>query len=439
MGTTRRDLEVSTDDPDAVAAIDDFTDRLVGLDLGVEAVLAEAAQRPEVAMLQLGAAMLFLYGQTAEAAASAAEWLAAADRLEPTMNDRERATRAALGRWHADDYLAAAELLEQIVTTWPRDLLALKALEFVYYVLGQQHMGRRFRAQVELVEAPNRGDADFLAVQAFATELSGEPDRAADLAEEAIAIKAHTAWAHHALAHVLITRGDPPAAIARLRSFLPAWQTSSRVIYCHNAWHLAVACLDQLDVDSAEVVYRDHVWGVAPDTPGEQIDAISYLWRVEMAGSAVDDDRWSDVADHVEARVDECFFPFLSAHHAYTFGTRRPDRRDRDAPRRRCSAGSPSGDGEARRVWGPVGGPVVEACLAQGAGDLGRAAALLDPVMAEMTAIGGSDAQDDLFRQAYLTALIGAGRPDDAKRFWSSMTSWKTPSPLDEQFGSLLG
>jgi hypothetical protein len=57
MGTTRRGLEVSADAADAIVAIDDFTDRLVGLDLGVEAVLDEAARRPGVAMLQLGAAM----------------------------------------------------------------------------------------------------------------------------------------------------------------------------------------------------------------------------------------------------------------------------------------------------------------------------------------------------------------------------------------------
>ena len=437
MGATRRGLEVSTGDPDAIAALDGFTDRLVGLDPGVEEVLDAASRHPQVAALQLGAAMLGLYGQTTESSADAAGHLQDAGTLEPTMNERERATLAALLRWHAGDFLAAVELLEDLVTTWPTDLLALKALEFNYYVLGQQHMGRRFRDQVERIQGPNRGDADFLAVWSFAAELSGEPDRAAALAEEALSVDAGTAWAHHTLAHVYITRGDPPADLARLRSFLPAWEASGRVIHCHNAWHLAVAHLDQLEFDRAEAVYRDHIWGVVPDSPGEQIDAVSYLWRAEMAGWAIEDDRWSDVADHVEARAHECVFPFLSAHHGYALaraGRTGALQTLRASVQRRADAG----DGEAVRVWRPIGLAVVDAAIAHGSGDPGRAAELLDPVMDRMTAVGGSDAQDDLFRQAYLTGLVESGRADDARRWFGSMTAWKVPSPLDEEFASRL-
>ena len=49
-----------------------------------------------------------------------------------------------------------------------------------------------------------------------------------------------------------------------------------------------------------------------------------------------------------------------------------------------------------------MGCAVIEAAAAFGAGDGARAAALLDPIMPMMTSIGGSDAQDDLFRQTYL-------------------------------------
>ena len=272
---------------------------------------------------------------------------------------------------------------------------------------------------------------------AFAEEVSGTPDRAADLAERALGIDAHTPWAHHALAHVLITRGNAPAARARLRSFIPVWKTSGRAIYCHNAWHLAVARLDALDFDAAEAVYREHVWGIFPDTPGEQIDAISFLWRLEMAGRPVDDARWADVAGHVEARVRECVFPFLSAHHAYALA--RAGRMEALEPlRASVQRRTEADDGEARRVWRPVGRAVMEACVACGAGDHARAAVLLDPVIAEMPAIGGSDAQDDLFRQAYLTGLLAAGRRGDARRYWSSMTAWKTPSALDDHFRAQL-
>jgi len=431
VGTTARGLDVSTDDAGAVAVLDDFTDRLVGLEPEVEAVLEGVVAHPDVVSLRLGAAMLGLYGQTTEASALAAEHLLGAEALSAVMNERERAVLEALRRWDADDVLVAAGAFEAIVTRWPTDMLSVKALEFHYYVLGQQHMGPRFLAQMDRIAGPNRGDADFLASWAFAAELSGQLERAADLAEEAISIKPHTAWAHHALAHVFITRGDPPEALARLRSFLPVWETSGRVVHCHNAWHLAVAHLDQLDRDGADAVYADHVWGVNPDSPGEQIDAISYLWRVEMAGWAVADGVWADVADHVETRVHECVFPFLSAHHGYALA--RAGRTDalealRASVQRRVDAD----DGESERVWQPVGVAVVEASIAHGLGALAAAATLLGAVQGQMTAIGGSDAQDDLFRLALLTALAGSGRPADARSYWSAITAFKTPSPLDE-------
>jgi tetratricopeptide (TPR) repeat protein len=438
MGTTRRELAVSTDSVTAIDALDAFTDRLAGIRLGVEEVLTATDTEPEVASLQLAAAMLFLYGQTAATTASAATFLDAARASAPTMNERERATLAALERWHADDYLAAAVRWEQIVAAWPRDLLALKALEFTYYVLGQQHMGQRFLTQVEAVADANRGDADFLAAWAFAAELSGAPDRAEELAEESISIEPHTPWAHHALAHAYITRGDPLEAVARLESFLPVWQTSGQFIHAHNAWHLAVALLDRLAFDRAQAVYDAHIWGFLPDTPGEQIDAISYLWRLEMIGEQVDDARWSAVADHVEARAGECFFPFLSAHHAYALA-----RAGRDEALATLLASveqrTSSGTAESVRVWQPTGRAVVAAAAAHGRGDLAQAATLLDPVAVRITEIGGSDAQDDLFRLAYFTALVGAGRGSDGARYFDTVTAFKTRSPLDERLRATAG
>ena len=55
--------------------------------------------------------------------------------------------------------------------------------------------------------------------------------------------------------------------------------------------------------------------------------------------------------------------------------------------------------------------------------EIARAAALLDPVMPMMTAIGGSDAQDDLFRQTYLRSLQAAGRRADAAAYFQAITA----------------
>lgn len=438
MTATRRGLETSASEPEAVAALDAFTDRLARLSAGLDEVLEAAARHPQAAALQLAAASFFLFGQTAAAAAGAAEHLRRAEALAGGMNPRERELLAALQRWQDNDFLAAAERLEALLTRWPRDVAALKCLEFLYYVTGQQHNGRRFLAHAEALAAANRGDADVLAVRAFAAQLAGDPARALALADEALAVAADNPWAHHAVSHALLSGGNRGDAVARLASYLPVWIASGRVIHGHNAWHLAVAHLDQLDVDAAWALHRAHVWGFDPDAPGEQIDAIALLWRIEMAGWPVPDAALAEVADRAEGRTAECFMPFLSAHHAWILA--RAGRRDAlrsllDTVRCRAARA----DAEALRVWRPVGLAVVEACAAQGSGDFIRSAALLDPVMEGFTAIGGSDAQNDLFRQAYAAALSGAGRRSDARRFLGARALSKGASALDQRLEARWG
>ena len=97
----------------------------------------------------------------------------------------------------------------------------------------------------------------------------------------------------------------------------------------------------------------------------------------------------------------------------------------------RVRARSAADDEEAKRVWAPVGRAVIEAAAAFGGGDRARAAALLDPVMPMMTAIGGSDAQDDLFRQTYLRSLQAAGRRVDAAAYFEAITADKSTTALD--------
>jgi hypothetical protein len=50
---------------------------------------------------------------------------------------------------------------------------------------------------------------------------------------------------------------------------------------------LAILYLEKLDVAAAMGIFRDHIWGITPDFVAEQLDAISLLWRLEMAGTAV--------------------------------------------------------------------------------------------------------------------------------------------------------
>ena len=422
-----RGLDVTTDDATAVAAADDFAARLLRLDQGVEAILDAAKRWPDTPIVQLYAATFWLYGQTDGALENAAAHLRAGDAL--AMNARERALHRALTLWHGNDNLRAVVALEAITTEWPSDLLTAKIAEFLYYVLGQQYMGPRFRAHMRRLEGAHAEDPDFLAMTAFASELCSDYAAAEAVAERALAIEPRNPWAQHALSHVLIRQGRVAEGLARLESFLPLLATCGRPIHCHDAWHLALLHLEQLDVAAAMRVFRTHIWGITPDFVVEQLDAIALLWRIEMAAGPMDA-QWPSIAEHIATRALETFMPFMNSHYVYALA--RAGRADVvEAALAGVRARSAADDEEAKRVWAPVGRAVIEGAAAFGAGDRARAAALLDPVMPMMTSIGGSDAQDDLFRQTYLRSLQAAGRHVEAAAYFDVITAGKSRTPLD--------
>jgi tetratricopeptide (TPR) repeat protein len=236
-----RGLEVTTDDAGAVAAADDFAARLLRLDQGVEAILDAAKRWPATPIIQLFAATFWLYGQTGGARDNAATQLRACEAL--AMNPRERALYRALALWHANDNLRAVEAMEAITAEWPGDLCTAKLAEFLYYVLGQQYMGPRFRAHMIRLEPMHADDPDFLAMAAFAGELCGDYAAAEARAERALGIEPRNPWAQHALSHVLIRQGRVREGLARMESFLPLLKTCGRPIHSHDAWHLALLYL----------------------------------------------------------------------------------------------------------------------------------------------------------------------------------------------------
>jgi len=422
-----RGLDVTTDDATAVAAADDFAARLLRLDQGVEAILDAAKRWPDTPIVQLYAATFWLYGQTGGALETAAVHLRACDAL--AMNTRERALRRALALWHGNDNLRAVEAMEAITSEWPGDLLTAKIAEFLYYVLGQQYMGPRFRAHMRRLEGAHAADPDFLAMTAFASELCSDYAAAEAAAERALAIEPKNPWAQHALSHVLIRQGRVAEGLARLESFLPLLAACGRPIHCHDAWHLALLHLERLDVAAAMRVFRTHIWGITPDFVVEQLDAIALLWRIEMAAGPMDA-QWPSIAGHIAPRALETFMPFMNAHYVYALA--RAGRADAvEAALAGVRARSAADDEEAKRVWAPVGRAVIEAAAAFGTGDRARAAALLDPIMPMMTSIGGSDAQDDLFRQTYLRSLQAAGRHAEAAAYFDAITAGKSRTPLD--------
>ena len=432
-----RGLPVTAGSASEIASIDCFIARVLRIDRGAESILEDAKTFPETPLVQLCAAAFCLFAQTHPSDMAGIGYLKAAEPLLPFATEREQRLHHAFTLWSRKDHLGAVNALEDITRHWPRDLLAAKVSEFLYYVLGQQYEGPRFLRHMTRIAEANKDDPDFLAMYAFAYELCGDVPEAQHTVERALQLEPKNPWAHHCVAHIYLRKGDTDGGVHALESYLPIWIGAGRFIHCHNAWHLALAHLDDLNPDRALDLYAKHIWNIMPDWVGEQIDAIALLWRLEMAGMAVDH-LWGSVADHVETHVKEHYMPFLDAHFVYALARAgRVEVVERWLAGVAARANSP--DSEARRGWAPVGQPLIEASAALAWGDAARSATLLGPVMSDITVVGGSDAQVDLFRLAYFHSLLGCGRKADAKSYWSAVTAARHLSPLDQYRFGLAG
>ena len=434
---SRRALEHSSRNPAVVAALEAFSDRVLSFAQGAEEILEPAERFPDEGGLHLAAAFFWLFGQTPEAQSNASRHIASAHAAEATLNPRERAWLRALESWHAKSFDAAAAAFENITQSFADDLLALRAAEFLYYVMGQQYSGPRFLAHTERMAECHREDPDFLAMHAFANELCGRMDLARTHAEQALRLRARNPWAQHALAHVMLWEGDSESAASLMDAWLEQWPFVARTIHCHNAWHVALMHLDRRESTRAFAVFHDHVWDKTPDYVVEQLDSIAFLWRAEMADVPVESARWRAILPHIRPVCATLFMPFATAH--YAFALARGGDTDAVAELLRIADDrAAQGDAEAVRVWQPAGRGIVRAAAALGFGNAREAADAFEPAMPYMTRIGGSDAQDDLFRFAYIDSLRHCGRRAEAAACLQERLSRIPASPLEERLLAAL-
>ena len=234
-------------------------------------------------------------------------------------------------------------------------------------------------------------------------------------------------WAHHALAHVMLTQGRLTEGLQFMQHSSDTWTGLNSFMVTHNWWHWALFAID-LGMDDAVLrVYDQRVWGVVKAYSQDQIGAVSLLARLELAGVDIGD-RWQDLADYLTTRTHDQVLPFLDLQ--YLYGLARAGRPEADllmanievfctvAP---CSAPDAIGsarqvaftitaDGAAADVWQHVCVPAGRGLLAHARGDYVAAVEMLGSALPRLMEIGGSHAQRDLFEQIYLDALIRSGR-----------------------------
>jgi len=400
-----------TDASDAtLQGINDFIHGFISFEPKATNVIAAASEGPDCCLINAYAAMIWMLLEAPIAPKKAAPFLAAAEAAMETATPREKMITRAVRAWVDGDVPACVKLCEDILTDHPRDMVALK--------LGQYHT---FNAgdyvsmlRLALKSMPAAEDIPYAhGMLAFGYEECHLLDDAEKAARRAMELRRDEPWAHHALAHIYLTRGQTAEGAAFLESVADTWSNLNSFMHSHNWWHLALFYISAGRQSDVVKAYDTHVWGLAKDYSQDQVGAASLLARMEFAGIDVGD-RWADVADHVAKRGVDTVSPFLTLQYLYALG-----RVGRAEAETLLTAIEERAEDETQfdhLVWRDVAVWAAHGIAAHAAEDWEDAIRFLGKALPRMAECGGSHAQRDLFEQIHLDALIKSGQASKAQQ-----------------------
>ncbi|MCD6076501.1 MAG: hypothetical protein K0R89_439 [Ramlibacter sp.] len=408
MSTDALGNAVTLQDQGSLAALNAFVEGFIASEARAAEILQ--AQEDPSPIVQAYCAALHMFAETRDAAANARPFLERAQAGAAGVSEREQRFIAAVAAWVDGDVPRSIALHEEQARLFPRDLASLK--------LAQYHLFNRGDApgmlRVALHAEPAASDVPYLhGMLAFAWEQCHFLDRAEESARRAIGMRRKEPWAHHALAHVMLTQGRLSEGRAFLHEVSPTWTGLNSFMVTHNWWHQALFALDLDHGDEVLAIYDRHVWAEAKEYSQDQVNAVSLLARMELAGMDVGD-RWTELGDFLAQRAHDHVLPFLDLQ--YLYGLARSGRIDAargwmESIERHAVAQR----GEDAVTWQRVCVPAARGLLAHATGDWKTAVEALGHALPRMIEIGGSHAQRDLFAQVHLDAMLRSGHSSGAQ------------------------
>jgi tetratricopeptide (TPR) repeat protein len=403
-------LPITCDSAATRAGINDFIHGFLSYQPKATRIIAAADEDPDCALANAYAGLLWMFLEAPAAPQKAAPYIARAQAERDRVTPREGQIIDAVAAWAQNDVPQVLAICDALTTDHPRDMAMLKLAQYHLFNLGDAAGMLR----MALKALPAAEDIAYAhGMIAFGYEQCHLLDRAEAAARRAMALDPAEPWAHHAIAHVMLTQGRVAEGAAFMESVAETWAELNSFMRSHNWWHLALFYLSLGRHDDVRRAYDSHVWGLSKDYSQDQVGAASLLARMEFAGVDVGD-RWHDVADHVAARGADTVNPFLTLQYLYAL----------------CRTGRPEADALMQAVqdraadsgpfdhvaWRDVALPAAEAIVAHARGDWDRAITLMARALPRMSECGGSHAQRDLFEQIHLDALVRAGRASAAQQ-----------------------
>lgn len=402
--------DVTTTDSATLAGVNDFQEGFLGYEAKSANILAAADNDPGSAIANAYAAMFYMFLESPDAPKLARPYLDRAEAASKGANRREKMTIASARAWIDGDIPHAIRLAHEVADEFPHDLAIVKAAQYHEFNLGHS---AGMLAIAQKVEEANKDLCYMHGLLAFGYEQCHLLDLAEVSARRAIEIKRKEPWAHHALAHVLLTQGRIDEGVAFLEDVSETWTDLNSFMVTHNWWHLALNYISLGQYDRALKAYDDHVWGVWKEYSQDQIGAVSLLLRLELVGVDVGD-RWADVAEHLGTRTKDFVQPFLTMQYLYGLARAGSPKADELMENlRNFARGAPD---HVQTAWQNVAVPACEGLLAHARGDHETVVQKMGAAISRIIEIGGSHAQRDLFEQVLLDSVIRTGRYSTAQQ-----------------------
>ena len=402
--TDRLGNPVTLRDESSLAAINDFVEGFIACE--ARAVNVLQAQADASPLVQAYCAALHMFAESADAPRNARPFIEQARAHAHQASEREQRFVAAVAAWVDGDLPRAIALHEEQARLHPRDLASLKLGQYHCFNRGDSPAMLRLALQAQHAAA----DVPYLhGMLAFGWEQCHRLKEAEAAARHAIHRCHKEPWAHHALAHVMLTQGRIAEGIDFMASVSDTWTGLNSFMVTHNWWHQALFLLEQDRHAEVLALYDQQVWGVVKEYTQDQINAISLLARLELAGVDVGP-RWANVANHLALRLADHVLPFLDLQ--YLYGLARAGRTEaaRALLHNITTHAATRTEAHERTVWQQVCLPAAHGLLAHAQGDWATAVEQLGVALPRLVEIGGSHAQRDLFHQIWLDALQRNGQ-----------------------------
>jgi hypothetical protein len=427
MNRDRYDLPLTTTSGRAAAHYRDGVDCMLSAWHGAEDAFDQAiAADPGFALAHIGRARLHqlnMEGGKARAMAAQARELAAGG------TSREKNHVEIMAAVIESKPKAAVTGAEAHLEEYPRDAQVLSILLGAFGLYAFSGRPDHDAAKLAICERHARHYGEdwwFTSYLGWSHTEAGNLSIGRTLSERAMGLRAENANAAHGLSHAMFEQGD----MATGRQFLTQWMPlhdRKSFLHGHLAWHVALTNLDEGDLDGALEIYEQHIKPAGRPYPPLNIftDGASLLWRLSLAGQAGLEPHWREVAAYGEK-----YFPQAGAHFADVHLALAAAMTGGDALEKRLA------QLEARQADGKLmpGRAAIDLCRgirAFAEGGNANAIGFLEPAISELTRIGGSHAQRELWEDTLIVACLRAGQGDKAARRISARLE-RRPSARDQ-------